>query len=1601
MCHSQLLQGMGSSFSVMCISCHTWFYFRCLLTRLPSKWCVSIFDFDSTLGFPGEGPAETSCWSLATVNVGSLKTSTSWKACQSSAVCAQETRVGKNGFQHASKLVQQEGLHLFHGELLPGLLSSHGVTRTPHGGVAILAPRELSVELQPGEDATGLYAKLRKTKRVQACWIQVMKHLRVLVFSVYCKTAASADKHVLDFNDALLSDVFAIASQWGDVPIIVAGDFQLPPIQYPIVAHATSFMHWNDSLQFSSSEDSARPLTFSMDGNFTGYGDGCSSIDGILTNSVATAALSSVEVLPMFRVQHRPVKATFNWGTIWQCGFKLFKPAPFVFPPGFAPQESTPELDFPCHEDIDSKWHFANRVCINTLLDQGASWGPGFRERGTAVRTRPKQICPGQAHNGAATTQRASWLSNALRGLLEMQAFHTQDIQSSTRRFICQRTIVKTWSRLFWLRAPCLWPYERSPTLIEITQAIQWILDTQAVLELKCKLKRIQAWKDKIQDSAKVGSAYLFRHLRNKTSDEPANLIMDQEKNIVFAPNEAIREINQQWDSVYSANAGFPHPLKMLEIVWPQIHHFSHSCSVPDVTAVALRDIIKRRRPDAAPGLDGWRTIEMQSLPVKCFEPFAMLFKELEEGTCPMPQSLATAKQVILNKNGSSEPLQKHLITLLPVILLAYTGARFKHLRDWQLNLMPPQLQGGIPTRQMSAIHTHLALTLDSAKNANDPLIGIKIDKAKCFDRILPQYAGALMLAFGVPQGIVSVFLKLYSQLERHLQFKSWFAPTATHGTNGVAQGCSLSLIAVNVHMKAWIHMLDALPHVTAKAFVDDAYLWARLIHSQELFQAMRITQCWDELVGQTMNSSKCTVWGTTGPARKCIKSLFPQMKLALELEVLGVHVRTSDRVALHFTETKCAKIVADIKNIGALPISAPQKAKIIGCKVMPQCTYNAAINGIPSKMLAKIQGEIVNVLWNKRPHWRSRFLVFAFMSQPHRVEPLCARHYNVILDCYRFLHLFPAEVPRFRYLLSQASPSRFSVAQNLRQAFRFFSLELDTEGMIHFRHQKVVDFLALSVREIKPVLKQLAKQACYAQASLQSRKDFLAPGGIIDYHLSTLFAQKPTFMTEGLTPAVAYFQAQQVGCVLTNDRLAAAKLIDTPECRLCHGHKESLPHLVRDCPVVQHDFPPPAAHELGRNFELLGIVEHPWSILAHRLQVSQVSSVPCPTWLSDQPTKVLWTDGSVLWSKHFALTCAGFAVVDCNQIVTASGPVCHWTISSYTAELWALLYAFLSATGPVEIRSDCKTLVEQISCMCVNHAIQPEWSHPAWWQALFHVWEQRILVAPCPLQAVWIPAHQLEQIPVHLIDEDMARAHGSTVQDITLNREADHAAKRAAGSHAPIFESIYPCITQAVLLRQEWLTRLCLMLGQDVHKEVQETEDERLEETLTPAEQFPQLQWQANPLDFSWQVQHVWPRPLAQWTGSESEWHCFGSFVSLLKWSCAAELKVSYTELAVLFVFLKVPCPLFDDEHLTFQALAKWIKNSFALCRRKLPFDCTPGKHEPHIAHTWGKSMPPGTICGCRPFFSDAALHLLVRVARKVTGAAMSAWNFPIAEFR
>ena len=167
--------------------------------------------------------------------------------------------------------------------------------------------------------------------------------------------------------------------------------------------------------------------------------------------------------------------------------------------------------------------------------------------------------------------------------------------------------------------------------------------------------------------------------------------------------------------------------------------------------------------------------------------------------------------------------------------------------------------------------------------------------------------------------------------------------------------------------------------------------------------------------------------------------------------------------------------------------------------------------------------------------------------------------------------------------------------------------------------------------------------------------------------------------------PDKQFLLNHMVGCSANRDRLAAAGFIDDNTCRFCGLEKESIPRIMKHCDPAKAFFGAVPDHELGANFTSLGLVEHPFAIAKHRLNIT--TRLPeFPSYINHAVQRFLWTDGSLQWSNTYWLQSGGFAIVDETAAIIAAGPIRHWRLSSYTVELWAILIAFATAKTPVHL---------------------------------------------------------------------------------------------------------------------------------------------------------------------------------------------------------------------------------------------------------------------------------------------------------------------------
>lgn len=202
---------------------------------------------------------------------------------------------------------------------------------------------------------------------------------------------------------------------------------------------------------------------------------------------------------------------------------------------------------------------------------------------------------------------------------------------------------------------------------------------------------------------------------------------------------------------------------------------------------------------------------------------------EVEERQRPLPKILGCAKQIFLNKNTSSDPMQKRIISILPCFAILYSGLRYHQLTSWQQEVFPQCIVGGIKNRLMTDVPATIRSELDLAHRSNDHIVGIKVDKSKAFDRLIPSTVVMLMLAFGLPAGLANYINEFYTNLAKYTVYQGWSRNCPITTSNGLLQGCSLSILAMNLRQLVWTLLVTNLPDICSRSYIDDSYLWVRL----------------------------------------------------------------------------------------------------------------------------------------------------------------------------------------------------------------------------------------------------------------------------------------------------------------------------------------------------------------------------------------------------------------------------------------------------------------------------------------------------------------------------------------------------------------------------------------------------------------------------------------------------------------------------------------------------------------------------------------------------------------------------------------------------
>ena len=227
------------------------------------------------------------------------------------------------------------------------------------------------------------------------------------------------------------------------------------------------------------------------------------------------------------------------------------------------------------------------------------------------------------------------------------------------------------------------------------------------------------------------------------------------------------------------------------------------------ITAERLCRQFKDMKRNRATGLDGWTVVDMRNMPWPLLHMLAQLLHWVESHGV-WPEQLATGYIPLIPKGEGSEPLQLRPLSVLSAIYGAWSGICLRDCIIWQAKWVHRNAFAFRPQKSAVDAATLLAALIERAHLLKQALSGARTDYVKCFDLIPQQISFRMAREFGLDPKPEAALEAMYQQLHRAFKINGALG-SFFHATNGVLQGCAMSVLMINMLSTAWMRAVDEL----------------------------------------------------------------------------------------------------------------------------------------------------------------------------------------------------------------------------------------------------------------------------------------------------------------------------------------------------------------------------------------------------------------------------------------------------------------------------------------------------------------------------------------------------------------------------------------------------------------------------------------------------------------------------------------------------------------------------------------------------------------------------------------------------------------------
>ncbi len=520
-------------------------------------------------------------------------------------------------------------------------------------------------------------------------------------------------------------------------------------------------------------------------------------------------------------------------------------------------------------------------------------------------------------------------------------------------------------------------------------------------MDTEARRARVSAWRQRLRDDWDGRRRAVFAWIR-PASAPPPGLLRRADGSYTGNLADAFELVHEAWAPIVQRFADAPGP------AWADFaSSFGHlvpsaPMELPPLSADLLAAAIADLPLASAPGDDGWRPAELRELPQWALQELSEVLSLIER-VGRWPETLMSATTCLIPKaEPSADPLQQRPLTVMSAVYRAWAKARCSEILVWQERWLDPGQAGFRAGHGTADVLLPHAAAFEAASATGAPLWGASLDLSKAFDMVPHTLLFPLLVEMGMPLTFANLMADMYCRLRRRWRLPGGWCSREWHATNGLLQGCPLSVVLLNAVTVLWHRRLASLP-AQAFSYADDLTVLAGTgpALQRALDAGVQVLRAF----AMELSPRKCAYYAnaaaapSAGPA---LAVLGHQLARVSRPELLGAAVHLAATATASLPVARAADVQAPLARIRMAPLSADGRATLAATCALPALCARTSASALPLRNVAALRGSVLTAVLDTSARFRCAEVAFAGLWRGHLLDPGWAPDYAYMRDFVR-----------------------------------------------------------------------------------------------------------------------------------------------------------------------------------------------------------------------------------------------------------------------------------------------------------------------------------------------------------------------------------------------------------------------------------------------------------------------------------------------------------------------------------------------------------------------------------------------------------------------